>query len=731
MGRQMFAHSRPPYTMQDGGLVHPMPDGSMMPDSAMAPMPQGLGSGPAPMMPDPAMAPMPPSDMANVDINQAAQGAAQQGLDPAVLEGMLGDYSQQMESMDNAEDFETVINGIRGDQLPMEARYAELAGVVGPEDAQSTPESVLTLVQPILQIAAVDQGIGGLAQEEMSAPIEGPMAEGIMSTVNLGAPEGPAPVNFNHGGYVTDLSHDPDGAAQITSDGGDVPVLVPPALGGRQGDIFRQQQAFIKTALLDREQQAADFEEQKKMTKAQMWFDIAQGALAFASPGDRQMSPAERLAQSFSPVLGSIGARAGELNKFKQAQGDEEKQYDVAAFQSAQGIYAAENAAKAAENLRQQDIADRPPNPQAYVDQNDPSNIRWFDLNNKSDREAVSALGDDWVPIKTPSVADLRGGPGLGGGLAAAMLELISDQDTIDAYADNTVDPNIANLINNWLTEKTQATEIWDPKLNKYVLVSGLRLSPMVLAAIKARGEKGASMPDIRGENYGPPTDSGDSGDSGDTGDTGNKGGKIRHLPNGEIDYSPWENNELTTISGSDLTLSQGWTSTIIRLFNGIAGQYAEGFKGSGYAGPIGEATSKADRELKALARRIMSAARAGVKGKVFATDIELLLEEVAGFSPSGGKTDTGARDQLVVVRGTLAALYKDAQFVLDRPGEQELHAEALSARNKLDALLGEVTAAILIYNRYLETDPMDEVQDDQAQTESITGNLRRLREAN
>jgi hypothetical protein len=170
-----------------------MPDGSMMPDSAMS-APQG----PAPQMP--GMLAM--GGQEGVDINAAAQGAMQQGIDPTILEEMLGNYASQMDDLDNAQDYETVMNGIRGDQIPVEGRYAELAEVVGQEDAQATPESVLTLLQPVMMMAAVDQGIGGLAQDEMSAPIEGAMAEGIMSTVNMGAPEGPAPVNFSQGGAV-------------------------------------------------------------------------------------------------------------------------------------------------------------------------------------------------------------------------------------------------------------------------------------------------------------------------------------------------------------------------------------------------------------------------------------------------------------------------------------------------------------------------------------------------
>ena len=191
-------------------------------------------------------------------------------------------------------------------------------------------------------LASVDQGIGGLAQEEMSTPIEGPMAGGIMSTVNMGAPEGPAPVNFNQGGAVQYMA--PGGVASPQTPGG-VASPQTPGVGGRLGDIFREQQSLYQS-LLNPADEAAEFEEQKNLTQAQMLFDVAQGALAFASPGDRQMSGAERLAQSFSPVLGNIGARAGELGKFKQAQTAQTKQMDMAALQAAGSLYGAERGAE-------------------------------------------------------------------------------------------------------------------------------------------------------------------------------------------------------------------------------------------------------------------------------------------------------------------------------------------------------------------------------------------------
>lgn len=316
MERQMF---------RNGGAVY-------MQEGGMAPMPPTAAPGPEVM--SGAMGGIDPN---SVDINQAAQGAMQQGIDPAVLEGMLGQYAQQMDNLENAEDYETVINGIRGDDRPIEQRYDELASLVGQEDARATPESVLALVQPVMLMAQVDQGIGGLAMEEMNAPVEGAMAEGIMSTVNMGAEApaegmgGPAPVNFNQGGPVVYMQ-----------DGGS-------PLGGRLGEIYGQKQELY-SSILSPQDSALELEEQTDLTKAQMLFDIAQGALMFATPGERRMSPAERLAQAFTPVLGNISARAGELQKFKQAQAREERALNLQALGAAETSLSAEQdaAAKAA-----------------------------------------------------------------------------------------------------------------------------------------------------------------------------------------------------------------------------------------------------------------------------------------------------------------------------------------------------------------------------------------------
>jgi len=324
MARQMFARGGYVQRFQEGGPAMPMQGGAM------------------PMQGAPATPVMPPTDRAQLEQMpmEGVLGAAQQaGIDPAQLEQMLGGMAGQFQNLDEAEDFEQVMNAIRGDQAPIEARRQELAEFVGPEDANVTPESVLTLIQPVMMMAAVDQGIGGLAAEEMNTPVEGPMAEGIMS---MAAPppeaapmpgmEGPAPVNFRYGGPVVAMQ-----------EGGDPQ--------DRLAQMYQARLPLYQSVLGEQDREAA-IAEQKNMTQAQMLFDIAQAGLAFATPGERAgMTPAERLSQAFIPALGNISTRAGEFQKYKQGLASEERALKLAALQSAETGFEAqvEREARAAE----------------------------------------------------------------------------------------------------------------------------------------------------------------------------------------------------------------------------------------------------------------------------------------------------------------------------------------------------------------------------------------------
>jgi hypothetical protein len=102
-------------------------------------------------------------------------------VDQQTVENVLTEVAKDVDDPEQAGSFEEMMNNVRGDDMPMNERRAELAAIVGPEDAARTPDSVLALLQPVLQLNSVDQGIGGLAEQEMQQPVEGDMAGGIMS----------------------------------------------------------------------------------------------------------------------------------------------------------------------------------------------------------------------------------------------------------------------------------------------------------------------------------------------------------------------------------------------------------------------------------------------------------------------------------------------------------------------------------------------------------------------
>jgi len=299
MERQMFAKGGPVRYMQEGGIA------SALPMAAPAP---------APIMPieDP-------------------MAVAQEAINPAELESMLAQASQTIGDLDQAGSYEEVMNMMRGDEASVEERRSELAGLVGPEDAQQTPESVLTLVQPVIQMAGVDQGIGSIAEEEMNSPVTGDLAEGIMSTVSMGAPEVAPPVNFKDGGAVA--APPPPGLKPVG-----IGLSTPSSgLGGSSLNNRFTQYRDLFRSVVDPEQDAGAQEELKRQTQAQILFDIANTALAFTAPQAVPMSTAERLAAAATQteLFPTIAARTGALAEADLARQERLQELDLAAMQSA------------------------------------------------------------------------------------------------------------------------------------------------------------------------------------------------------------------------------------------------------------------------------------------------------------------------------------------------------------------------------------------------------------
>ena len=295
------------------------------------------------LMQPPAAAPQGEADaMAMLQQGEAAGMAQGQQMGE-----MYGEAT--MQGLDAADDAKELIDAIRGTVAPLEARYAELAGLVGEQDAQQTPESVLALVQPTIMMTeegAVDSGIGELmkglmGEVEMS---EGSgMSQGVGELMAMGAGNTP-PANFNQGGPVEVRKFAPGGSVISEAQ--------------RMAPEF---QKYFEGSF-DQQARAAALQEQREMSQAQMLFDIAGTALNFA--GNTQgRSIAERLANAASEtqLTDKIGTRAAGMLSAKQAQAAEDRQMRMAGLQASLGqAQTNKAAADALELARAKSTASKP-----------------------------------------------------------------------------------------------------------------------------------------------------------------------------------------------------------------------------------------------------------------------------------------------------------------------------------------------------------------------------------
>ena len=286
-----------------------------------APMPQDM------MPPQGMMPPMSPEEEI-IDAEQSAEMAGRE-----FVANMMG-------NIDAAEDVTSMINALRGNEAPLESRYSELAGYVGEADASQTPESVLAMVQPAIMLTeegAIDSGIGELmskmAGSEMETPDGSPtpMGQGVGELMAMGAGSTP-PVNFRNGGPVEVRRF-----ANGTPPTGNSSVI---------SEAQRMAPAYQKffAGAMDSEARAADLEEQKRLSQAQILFDIAQTALAAGAPTATPMSAAERIAGAVgqTQLFDKVGQRSAGLLQAKQAQAAEDRQLRMAGLQAGLGQAQAE-----------------------------------------------------------------------------------------------------------------------------------------------------------------------------------------------------------------------------------------------------------------------------------------------------------------------------------------------------------------------------------------------------
>ncbi len=119
--------------------------------------------------------------MANQELGAVAQEVASDEIPNAIGQ----EVSRSIGNLETAGDFQDVMNAVWDDAADIGSYRNRLAAIVGPEDAQRTPDSVLALVQPTLQLAEMDTGIGALMQAELEEV--GGMGGGITELSAKGA----------------------------------------------------------------------------------------------------------------------------------------------------------------------------------------------------------------------------------------------------------------------------------------------------------------------------------------------------------------------------------------------------------------------------------------------------------------------------------------------------------------------------------------------------------------
>jgi hypothetical protein len=273
------------------------------------------------------------------------------------------DESDMAKLMDRRPDSpEILMNNLRGDVRSIDARFEELADMVGYDAAQQTPPEVLALLQPVL--AAEQQGIAalpamapGAAPPPMAGPagpppppppMAGPAGPGMPPGAAPPPPEaagiGSLPMGMARGGPVVQnfqVGSDEDGveaedsqpsASTAAADVGISSRLLNPAQREAAKNALLATLAPTKPSTRTMETRIADatklyqglLGQDKSLTQAQMLFDIAGAGLALAGNVDPRTgqpmrgSLASRIAGAASQLPAQIGARASEAEKMTQ-----------------------------------------------------------------------------------------------------------------------------------------------------------------------------------------------------------------------------------------------------------------------------------------------------------------------------------------------------------------------------------------------------------------------------
>lgn len=404
------------------------------------------------------------------------------------------DESDMAKLMDRRPDSpEILMNNLRGDVRSIDARFEELADMVGYDAAQQTPPEVLALLQPVL--AAEQQGIAALpAMAPGAAPAAIPTPPPPMAApAGPGLPPGAAPpeaagigslpMGMARGGPVVQnfqVGSDEDGveaedsqpsASTAAADVGISSRLLTPAQRQAAKNALIAALAPTKPSTRTMETRIADatklyqglLGQDKSLTQAQMLFDIAGAGLALAGNVDPRTgqpmrgSLASRIAGAASQLPAQIGARASEAEKMTQ-------QIKLLGLQAAEKERESERAA----DLKREAL-------KAQIGR---------DIFRGETAEAIAAMKAN-VPKKSTGLTP------------ALMNELMTNKPLVDAYAAGIESPETLQLdfaIKNYTQPKVE--QYIDPQTNLPATRTTRNELPTYLTqAINARSKALGSRP--------------------------------------------------------------------------------------------------------------------------------------------------------------------------------------------------------------------------------------------
>jgi len=104
------------------------------------------------------------------------------------------------QNIDEADNPKEIMDAIRGDEASVEQRRTELAQLVGEEDANKTPESVLTIVQPLMTVI---ESTGGISDLDTEAPVAPNIDESQQMEAMARMQSGESPVMLKKGNPPT------------------------------------------------------------------------------------------------------------------------------------------------------------------------------------------------------------------------------------------------------------------------------------------------------------------------------------------------------------------------------------------------------------------------------------------------------------------------------------------------------------------------------------------------